>query len=193
MTPTRMGSQKAYQGKGVTEASLEQGVISSSWSLEMFNIFRASDYLSNYDYSKIAWAEDREGSYIDEATNELKRVSVQPMEHFSSNIGINVGNSRLLDEKLRAMKEVAFSASQNGDFELATEAILNDNLQVLRGKIIEVSNATKEYQAQMEQAKNIAIENAAKMNQETKMMELEATKEIEYIKSDKELSKALID
>lgn len=193
MTPTRMGSQKAYQGKGVTEASLEQGAISSSWSLEMFNIFRATDYLANYDYSKIAWAEGKEGSYTDESTNELKRVSVNPMEHFSLNIGINVGNSRLLDEKLRAMKEVAFSASQNGEFELATEAIMNDNLQVLRGKIMEVSNATREYKAQMEQAKNMAVENAARMNQETKTMELEVSKEIEYIKSDKELSKALID
>lgn len=153
MTPSRMGNQAAYQGKSVTEQSLAQSSISGNWSLEMFNLFRSLDYLANYDYSKIAWANGKQGSYVDESTNESKYIEVDPLEHFALNIGINVGNSRLLDEKTKAMKDLAFSAAQGGDFELATEGIMNDNLQVLRSKVIEANKAKKLYEQQMQQAK----------------------------------------
>lgn len=153
MTPSRMGNQAAYQGKSVTEQSLAQSSISGNWSLEMFNLFRSVDYLANYDYSKIAWANGKQGSYVDESTNESKYIEVDPLEHFALNVGINVGNSRLLDEKLKAMKDLAFSAAQNGDADLAVEAIMNDNLQVLKSKVEEASKAKKLYEQQMQQSK----------------------------------------
>jgi len=193
MTDSRMGNQKAYQGKSVTEQSLEQTEVASNWGLDVFNIFRSKDYLSNYDHSKIAWAEGKEGSYIDESTDELKRVEVDPMEHFSLNVGINVGNSRLLDEKLRAMKELAFSAAQNGDFELATETILNDNLQVLKGKILAANKAKREYDKSIEDAKNQASIQAQQIAQETELKKQEFELQKEQIKTDRELNKALID
>ena len=173
MTATRMGNQKAYQGKGTTEQSLQQTEIASNWSLDIFNLFRAKDYLSNYDHSKIAWADGKMGSFIDESTNELKRVEVDPMEHFSLNVGINVGNSRMLDEKLRAMKELAFSAAQGGEYELATEAIMNDNLQVLKSKILAANKAKREFEKSMEDAKNAAMIQAKEIEQQTKQMEQE--------------------
>ena len=153
MTPSRMGNQAAYQGKSVTEQSLAQSSISGNWSLEMFNLFRSSDYLANYDYSKIAWANGKQGSYIDESTNESKYIEVDPLEHFALNIGINVGNSRLLDEKLKSMKDLAFSAAQNGDSKLAVEAIMNDNLQVLKSKVEDAAKAKELYDQQMQQTK----------------------------------------
>ena len=166
MTPSRMGSQAAYQGKSVTEQSLAQSSISGNWSLEMFNLFRSVDYLANYDYSKIAWANGKQGSYVDESTNESKYIEVDPLEHFSLNVGINVGNSRMLDEKLRAMKDLAFSAAQNGDSELAVEAIMNDNLQVLKAKVEQSAKASKEYAAQMKQAEQQSNQQIEAMKQQ---------------------------
>lgn len=166
MTPSRMGSQAAYQGKSVTEQSLAQSSISGNWSLEMFNLFRSVDYLANYDYSKIAWANGKQGSYVDESTNESKYIEVDPLEHFSLNVGINVGNSRLLDEKLRAMKDLAFSAAQNGDSELAVEAIMNDNLQVLKAKVEQSAKASKEYAAQIKQAEQQSNQQIEAMKQQ---------------------------
>ena len=193
MTPSRMGNQKAYQGKSVTENSLEQASTASNWGLEMFNLLRARDYLANYDYSKVAWAEGKQGSFTDESTNEHITVAVDPMEHMSLNIGINVGNSRLLDEKLKAMKDVAFSAAQNGDFEMATEAILNDNLQALRHKVLDISKATKLYNQQMKDAENQATVQAEQIKSDTehfkaenKLAEIQAT-------NDGAIQKALID
>lgn len=167
MTPTRMGNQKAYQGKSVTEASLDQAAISNSWSIEMFNMFRSKDYLANYDYSRVAWSEGKQGSYTDESTNEVQRVEVNPVEHISLNIGINVGNSKLLDEKLRAMKELAFSAAQGGEFELATEAILNDNLQVLKRNILQAQESKRAYEQQLQDSKNQAMLQAQEIAKQT--------------------------
>ena len=166
MTPTRMGNQAAYQGKSVTESSLAQSSISNGWGLEMFNLWRSTDYLANYDHSKIAWANGKQGSYTDESTNESKYIEVDPLEHFATNIGINVGNSRLLDEKLKAMKQVAFSASQNGDNELAIEAIMNDNLQVLKSKVEDASKAKREYEQQMELTKQQSAQQIELLKQQ---------------------------
>lgn len=173
MTNTRMGNQAPYQGKSVSEDSLAQSQISSSWSLEMFNMFRERDYLANYDISKIAWAEGKSGSYTDESTNQSVYVDVDPSEHFSTNIGINVGNSKLLDEKLRAMKQLAFSAAQNGDVVVGTEAIMNDNLQSLRDKILAADKANKAYEQQMADAKNQAMLQAAQIAKETEQIKLQ--------------------
>ena len=192
MTPTRMGAQKAYQGKSVTEQSLAQTEISSNWQLEMFNMFRGKDYLANYDYSKVAWSEGKSGTYRDGSTNELVRVEVNPLEHVSLNIGINVGNSRLLDEKLKAMKEVAFSASQNGDFELATEAILNDNLQSLKRQILNAQEKRREYEAGLEAAKNQASIQAQEIARQTQVEKNQHEKDLEVIKADSKTNELLI-
>lgn len=193
MTPSRMGNQPGYQGKSVTENSMEQATISSNWSLEMFNLFRAKDYLANYDTSKVAWSEGKQGSFIDESTGAHSTVAVDPMEHMSLNIGINVGNSRLLDEKLKAMKEVAFSAAQNGEFEMAIEAILNDNLQSLRSKILKVSKANKIYKEQMAQAEQQSALQIEQTKQQTEQFKADnKLKEIQ-LTNDGMLQKALVD
>lgn len=192
MTPSRRGDQAAYQGKSVTEYSILQSNISNNWSLEMFNIFRAVDYLANYDHSKIAWVDGHQGSYVDESTGESNFVAIDGAEHFSMNIGITVGNSKILDEKLKAMKEVAFAASQNGEFDLAAEGIMNDNLQSLRGKVAEFTAKKREYEAQMEAARNQSVERI-------KQMEIEATKadnavklQVEEIKAQSAMEVAII-
>lgn len=192
MTPSRRGDQAAYQGKSVTEYSILQSNISNNWSLEMFNLFRAVDYLANYDHSKIAWIDGHQGSYVDESTGESNFVAVDGSEHFSTNIGITVGNSKILDEKLKAMKEVAFAASQNGEFDLAAEGIMNDNLQSLRNKIAEFTTKKREYEAQMEELRNQSAERI-------KQMEIESTKsdnavklQIEEIKAKSAMDVAII-
>ena len=165
--------------------------------LRFLNYIRANklsvnDYLANYDYSKIAWVDGHQGSYVDESTGESNFVAVDGSEHFSTNIGITVGNSKILDEKLKAMKEVAFAASQNGEFDLAAEGIMNDNLQSLRNKIAEFTTKKREYEAKMEELRNQSAERI-------KQMEIEATKadnavklQIEEIKAQSAMEVAII-
>jgi len=192
MTPSRMGNQAAYQGKSVTEYSLLQSNISNNWSLEMFNLFRSKDYLSNYDYSKIAWVEGKQGSYTNETTGETIFVDVDIDEHFSYNIGINVGNSKILDEKLRAMKELAFSASQGGEYELAMEAIVEDNIQALKSSIKNISDKKRKYEMQMEQLKNNAAKEIEQMKQQYEQMKIEGDLQRATITAEASVQVALI-
>lgn len=171
MTPTRMGNQKAYQGKSVTDSSLEQSEISSSWGLDMFNIFRGVDYLANFDYSKVAWSDGKQGSYIDESTHESHFVEIDPFEHLSTNIGIHVGNSKLYNEKLGAIKQLGMAFAQSGDNDTAIESILNDNLQVLKKVVSDATKAKRAYEQQMEEAKNQAMIQAEQIKKETKAEE----------------------
>lgn len=192
MTPSRMGNQAAYQGKSVTEYSLLQSNISNNWSLEMFNLFRGKDYLANYDYSKIAWVEGKQGSYTNETTGEVTFVDVDIDEHFSYNIGINVGNSKVMDEKLKAMKELAFAASQGGEYELAMEAIIEDNIQSLKSVIIDISRKRREYEQQLKQIEADAIEKAKQMEAQIKQIDNETKINVETIKAESAKDVALI-
>lgn len=192
MTRTRMGNQAPYQGKGVTENQLEQVQISSSWSLDVFNYFRCRSYLANNDYSKIAWSDGKEGSYINESTNESVRVKVDPLNHISSNIGIHIGNSKLLNDKLYALKQYSFNLGQNGNSEIALESILNDNIKVLKQKVLEAIDSKRQYDAQIENLKNISAEKIAAMNKETEYNKQQHEIELENLKTEKEITTAYI-
>ena len=94
--------------------------------------------------------------------------------------GIFVSNSVLDFNKLKEYKDLAFSAAQHGDFELAAEAIDSDNLSNVREKIKEVNKAKKEYDKQLEQqkmAQDKAINDANlandQQNREAKLKEIE--------------------
>jgi hypothetical protein len=54
-----------------------------------------------------------------------RRVSaeVDGEDFFNRNIGIFVGNSAINDEKLKQFRQLAYNASQNGQFDIAADAI----------------------------------------------------------------------
>ena len=174
MTPTRMGNQKAYQGKSVTESALEQGEISSSWGQDMFNLFRGVDYLANYDYSRVAWADGKSGSYIDDSTHQSHFIEVDPFEHLSLNIGIHVGNSKLYNEKLQAIKQLGMSFAQSGDNDTAIASILNDNFQIIEKKIKEATKLKKAFEQQMQDSKNQAIIQAEQIKSEMEQRKIDS-------------------
>lgn len=156
MTPSRLGSQAPYQGKSATETALMQTNISNLFSTEIFNLFRVKDYCATYDWSKVAWIDGKSGSFTDSKTGKQVSIDIDPIEHYNVNIGINIGNSRAYEEKLQALKQVAMSAAQNGDVEVAIEGIMNDNVQVLHKYVTEFYDSKKKFEAQMEQYKQMA-------------------------------------
>lgn len=192
MTPSRMGNQKAYQGKSVTESALEQGQISSSWTLDMFNLFRGVDYLANYDYSRVAWSDGKSGSYIDESTHESHFIEVDPFEHLAMNIGIHVGNSKLYEEKLQAIKQLGMSFAQGGDNDTAIASILNDNFQVIEKKIKEATKLRKAFEQQMQDSKNQAMIQAEQIKAQSKQNELDYSLQEANIASETSINVELI-
>lgn len=156
MNNARFGNTKDYGGKAVTENNYAQALMGSVWSLECFNLFRERDYVANIDYSKFAWIDGKRGSYVDPTTNQVKIVDLDGVSDFASNIGIYIRNNSDVQQKLNMMKELAFSASQNGDIDIAIEAITDNNLISIGKNIKKALEAKREYEMQLQQAQQQA-------------------------------------
>ena len=153
MNDARFGSTSQYKGKGVTEYDYNQAIKGTVWSLEMFNSFRERDYMANLDFSRAAWIDGKQGSFVDPNTKEIKYVDVDGLSHLGANIGIYIANSAELNAQAEALKQLAFSMGQNDDPAIAAEAVTNKNIGKLKEIIKEASKAKKEFELQISTAK----------------------------------------
>ena len=151
MNNARFGDTKDYGGKAINEANYAQALTGSVWSLECFNLFRERDYLANIDYSKFAWIDGKRGSYVDPNTHKVVVVDLDGSSDFGKNIGIYIRNNSDTQNKLNMMKELAFSASQNGDLDIAISAIEDNNLVSISQNIKKAVEAKREYEMQLQQ------------------------------------------
>ena len=198
MNDSRFGGNNQYKGKAVSEYDYNQAQKGTVWSLEMFDAFRQRDYMANLDFSRVAWIDGKQGSFVDPSTKELKVVAIDGEAHLGANVGIFIANSAELNQQADALKQLAFSMGQNDDPEVAAEAITNKNISKLKEVIKEASKAKKAFQLQMstaaEQAKQQTAQitmqdNEAQRKHEMDMltMELDAQHENEVLRSDTEL------
>ena len=156
MNNARFGDAKDYAGKAVNESNYFQAMTGSVWSLECFNLFRERDYVANIDYSKFAWIDGKRGSYVDPTTNKVVVVDIDGSSDFSGNIGIYIRNNADVQNKLNMMKELAFSAGQNDQLEVAIEAIENNNITSIAKNIKKAIQARRDYELQMQQVQQQA-------------------------------------
>lgn len=163
MNDARFGQSNQYKGKAVTEYDYNQAIKGTVWSLEMFNSFREKDYMANLDFSRAAWIDGKQGSYVDPNTKELVYADIDGEDHLGANVGIFIANSAELNSQAQALKELAFNASQNGDTGTAAEAITNKNIAKLKQIIIKANEATKEFQLKMATAKEEAMAKVKEM------------------------------
>lgn len=197
MNNARFGDTKDYGGKAVNEANYAQALTGSVWSLECFNLFRERDYLANIDYSKFAWIDGKRGSYVDPNTHKVVVVDLDGSSDFGKNIGIYIRNNSDTQNKLNMMKELAFSASQNGDLDIAISAIEDNNLVSISQNIKKAVEAKREYEMQLQQAEQQTRIQAEQIisERETQKQQFEAEQnaadrqnkiDIETIKSETE-------
>lgn len=172
MNNARFGDTKDYGGKAVNEANYAQALTGSVWSLECFNLFRERDYVANIDYSKFAWIGGKRGAYTDPLTGKVVMVDLDGSSDFCSNIGIYIRNNSDVNNKLNQMKELAFSASQNGDLDIAIEAIESNSLSAISANIKKAIEAKRQFEMQMKQA-----EQQAQMQVEQTINERETQKQ----------------
>lgn len=156
MNNARFGNTKDYGGKAVNEYNFSQALTGSVWSLECFNSFRERDYLANLDYSKVAWIDGKQGSYINPNTNEVEIVDIDGTSDFSDNIGINIRNNNDVQNVLKQMQDIAFAASQNGDFDLAMNAIQSKNIKQISKNIKDAVEAKRQFELQVQKVQEEA-------------------------------------
>lgn len=159
MNDQRFGQIAASAGKGTTEQSIYRAKLGSILMIYIFNKALEKDHQADLDYSKVAYAEGKVG-VIRDKNNNTKIIEITPSQHISSSYGVFVVNSRIEEEKLNKYRELAFSAAQNGEFELAMSAIDGDNTSAIRKSIKEYMEMTREFQKSMEDRKVTAIEES---------------------------------
>ena len=157
MNDQRMGNINQRAGKATTEYAITKATTGSLLMFEMFNKFRARDYMADLDWSKAAWVNGKSGSYIDPTTKEVVYVEIDGVTELGTNLGVYIKNSIIEEEKLSQLKELAFSAAQNGEMTIAAEAIDADNASTVKKLIREAEEARNELQEKEMQSRQ-AIE-----------------------------------
>ena len=161
MTAQRYGEIANSAGKSVTQEAINRGSMGSVIIEYIMDCMRERDYARDLDYSKLAWIDGLDTSFRD-SNNNLKYISLNVDNHVYADYVIKCKNSSKEQEKLDALKQFAFNASQNGDPMMAVAAIDGDN-------VASISKLIKKFQEQKE-AHEMQLQQ---MEQQTKQMEQE--------------------
>lgn len=183
MTSQRYGDIANSAGKGTTEQAIVRGSMGSVILEYMMDCMRERDYARDMDYSKFAWIDGLNTSYRDNQHN-IRYMSLDVNTHNYADYLIKAKNSIKEQDKLRQLKEYAFSAAQNGDNMMAIAAIEGDNVATISQLI---KRFQKEKDAHEEQLKQMD-QQTAQMQQEFELQKIQAkgeedrkTKELEGI------------
>ena len=161
MTAQRYGEIANSAGKSVTQEAINRGSMGSVIIEYIMDCMRERDYARDLDYSKLAWIDGLDTSFRD-SNNNLKYISLNVDNHVYADYVIKCKNSSKEQEKLDALKQFAFNASQNGDPMMAIAAIDGDN-------VASISKLIKKFQEQKE-AHEMQLQQ---IEQQTKQMEQE--------------------
>jgi hypothetical protein len=193
MNQQRYGDIRTSAGKATTEEAIVRSSMGSTIIFTVFESFLEKEYVADLEYSKAAYANGKRGSYTDMEGN-TKFLDLDTDKHILANYGIHVVSSVAQSDKKRALKEIAFNASQNGEFGLAVRSVLSDNVASVEKAIKEYEKARKEYERQVatekEQLMLQAEETRAKNDEANRTNTFEIAKMKEQAATEREIIKA---
>jgi hypothetical protein len=150
MNSNRLGDVMASTGKGVMQESIYRAALGNVLSIIMFNAALERDHNADLDFTKVAYQDEKRGSYKDEATGKPIYVNINLKVHKETDYGVHVENSKLDQDKLDMFKQLAFNASQNGDNDVAIAAIAYDSIPELRQVLMTMAEAKKKLEQTLE-------------------------------------------
>lgn len=169
MTPQRYGEIANSAGKAVTEEGIIRGSMGSVIIEYVMDCVRERDYARDMDYSKLAWIDGLDTAYRDQS-NDLRYISLDVDKHIYADYLIKAKNSVKEKEKLDQLKNFAFNASQNGDFQMAVAAITGDNLADIKKLIAKFQQMKEQHEMEVKQMD----QQLAQMQQEAELMKIQA-------------------
>lgn len=175
MNRQRLGETYASDGKYTTQQALIRSSLGSAIINEIFNKVFERDYEADMDYSKVAWIDGKKGNYIN-SDRQVAFFEVNGIEHSETSYGIFVVNNVLEQEKIDQLRNLAFSAGQNGDLVVAADAIKTEDssrLSELIKSYDELLNTRKDNASKAEQESNKAIEQIKAQTEQAKLKSAE--------------------
>lgn len=192
MNAQRYGDIATSAGKGTTEEAIIRSSMGSVIIFTMFERFLEKEYTADLEYSKMAYANGKTGSYSDLEGN-TKFLDLDVSKHLLANYGIHVISSVSQTEKKRALKDVAFAAAQNGNVGLAAKTVLADNVASIKKAFKEYEKAEKEYQQSIATEKEQLLAQAEETKANNDKAERDIKLEIAQLQEDGDTKRLLME
>lgn len=191
MNDSRYGNINPRAGKGVTEHNIFRAKLGSYLLIYTFNMAMERDHAADLEFSKFAWINGKKGSYKD--SNTVEDIDIDGATHLNNDYGVFIMDSMIEDKKLSEFKELAFAASQNGNFDLAAKAITTDSTHEIDVHIDKFIEAQREF-AEAQTTKQSEAEMAKDQQKHQFDLELVSAKgevdaQIEIVKGQIDLTK----
>jgi hypothetical protein len=192
MNSYRLGDVMASTGKGVMQESIARAAVGNVLQITMFNAALERDHMADLEFSKVAYAEGKEGTYVDNQTGRVIPVSIDPIKHIETDYGIFVRNAKVDEEVISQYRQFAAAAAPAGEFELAVAALESKNVPAIRKAMKQILKANKDFQTQLETSKNNAIIQAEQIKSDIVDKQIERDVTIANIKADASITAAAI-
>ena len=167
MTPQRYGEIATSAGKGVTDEAIMRGSMGSVIIEFMFDNMRKEDYQRDLDYTKLAWIDGLNTSYKT-ADGQIRYMSLDVNNHVFADYVIAVKISVKEKEKLEQYRQLAFSAAQNGNMDMANAAIRGENVAQIAKLIDKFQDVQRQHELQLEQV----AQQTEQLRQEAEMQKI---------------------
>ena len=171
-----LGDVMASTGKSVMQESIYRAKVGNVLSITMFHAALERDHTADLEFSKVAYHDEKRGSYTDRASGKPIYVDINIEEHRETQYGCFVENSKLDEAKLEMLRQIGFNASQNGDIDSAITAIEGDSIPEVRKALKEISKANKELEERMAENQNATQRYVADMQDKINTDKNETTK-----------------
>ena len=150
MNAQRYGDIAQSAGAATTQEAVARSSMGSVIIVQVFDEMRKRDYQRDIDFAKLAFVDGLETSYFDEE-GKRRYISLDVNSFVYSDYGIHVENSGKSQDKIRELKQWAFSAAQNGDLDMALAAITGDNIAQIKATIEKFNEIKRQHEEQMKQ------------------------------------------
>lgn len=153
MNVQRYGDIAQSAGAATTQEAITRSSMGMVILVQMFDEFRKTDYNRDLDYCKLAYVDGLDTSYWDEL-GKRRFISLDVDSFISSDYSTTVRNDSKELDKIKQLRQWAFSAAQNRDLDMALAAISGDNVSQIKAtvqKFMEIKRQHEEQMQQMEQ------------------------------------------
>lgn len=150
MTPQRYGAITNSAGKGVTQEAIARGSMGSVLVFFKFDKFRELDYQADLDYTKVAWADGFDYSFFDE-NYEINNFHLNVDNHTFADYIIRVKNSANEQEKLGNLRDIVLAAAQNGQLDMAAEALDSRSVSGLKSVVARFQELQRQHEKDLKQ------------------------------------------
>lgn len=184
MNDGRYGNAPSSSTVTNNQQNIFNAKLGSMLSVTTFNNILVKLYTMVLAYGEHLYPDGKAGSIFNQTDGSITYYNIDSGELTANKYGIHMTNSILDQQKLKSYKDLAFSAGQHGEFDLAMKAIDGDSVSELRLKINDYIKLKDDYEKQikqqeLEQVKTIHDEEMAndEANRAAKLNEIEVREE----------------